>query len=62
MKEWVFEFVDYIGYNYEGDGLPVREKIYIAPTPWAALRLFKKEYPFYEVESIKPAEINIFVD
>lgn len=62
MKQWTLEFVDYIGYNYDSDGLPVREKIYEAKTAWAALRLFKQEYPMYEVESIRPAELNIFVD
>jgi hypothetical protein len=53
LRQWRFEFVDYIGYNYDGDGLPVREKLYEGATPWAALREFRREYPLYEVESIQ---------
>lgn len=62
MKQWTVVFVDYVGYNYDGDGIPVCEKIYEAPTAWAALRQFRQEYPGYEVDKISPTEVNIFVD
>jgi len=54
MKNWHFEFIDYIGSQPDDfDAVPIRKEIYSAATPWAALREFRKEYPLYEVESIR---------
>ena len=54
MHEWQFEFIDYIGSQPDDfTAVPIRKEIYQAATPWSALREFRKEYPLYEVESIK---------
>ena len=53
LKNWLIEYDEYVGYHWEENTTPAKTVEYEAPNAAGALRKFKMDHPFYQINRLR---------